>query len=277
MKDRFDIKRFWNYFRYDNRQMWRRNSKSLLAIAGMGLIFYVLSVVMGLVFNQAWAGPSKEVRLGIFVCASLGLMLFQTKSYGFITDKAAGSNWLMLPASRTEKFVSMMIITLIEMPLFFVGVYTALDALEVLLDPTVNGFMFSGGKGLSAIFTEMSRNGFDIGMSPAGFWFNSYVQLCANMLFCLLCGICFKRNKLVGAIGIMMLCAFLGSLAFSGILHIGHIQDILNSYSDNLAGGNTAYFEHLMNTALNIGLALNWVLAFAMGIAIYFRIKTIKH
>ena len=133
MKETFDFSRFWKYFLYDNRQMWRHNSRNLLIISGLGLLTYVVWILCGVIFNQTWMGPSMAVRLTVFVCSWLGLIFFQTKSYGYLTDKAAGSAWLMLPASRTEKFVSMLLITLVEMPVFLVLVFGGIDALVTAL------------------------------------------------------------------------------------------------------------------------------------------------
>lgn len=277
MKETFDFSRFWKYFLYDNRQMWRHNSRNLLIISGLGLLTYVVWILCGVIFKQTWMGPSMAVRLTVFVCSWLGLIFFQTKSYGYLTDKAAGSAWLMLPASRTEKFVSMLLITLVEMPVFLVLVFGGIDALVTALDPTVQGWVFGNLSQISAAMQSVSEGGLDLGMGTAGLGFNIYVQFCANMLFCLLCGICFKRNKLFHALAIMMGAGFLSSLAFTGIFASMDMDGAISVYADKLAGGDKASLENAMNIFLNAGLVLNWVLAIGMGAGIYHRIKTLKH
>ena len=38
MNETFNFSRFWTYFKYDLKQMWRNHSKAAILIAGAGVI-----------------------------------------------------------------------------------------------------------------------------------------------------------------------------------------------------------------------------------------------
>jgi hypothetical protein len=73
------------------------------------------------------------------------------KCYGKLTEKQYGSFWLTLPASRLEKFISMIIITCIIAPIAGFGIYLGIDAIICAIDPTC-------GEGLMATGINYFRN-----------------------------------------------------------------------------------------------------------------------
>jgi hypothetical protein len=136
MNEIFDFKRFWTYFKYDLKQAWRNHSKAAIMIGGASAIFYVIWVLASLVFTQHWSSPIIYARMGVFFLAFAILELYMVRTYGHLTDKKAGSNWLMVPASKAEKFVSMLLMVCIVIPLLFFVVYMVLDGFLSLVDPT---------------------------------------------------------------------------------------------------------------------------------------------
>ncbi len=136
MNETFNFKRFFTYFKYDLKQMWRNHAKAAILIGGSGAILYILWVLFGLVFTQQWHGAPFIARVVMLVVAFAILEIYQARTYGLLTDKKAGSNWLMIPASKTEKFVSMLLVTLVVIPILFFAVYLVLDGFLSLVDPT---------------------------------------------------------------------------------------------------------------------------------------------
>ena len=124
MNEIFDFKRFWTYFKYDLKQMWRNHSKAAIMIGGASAIFYVIWVLASLVFTQHWSSPVIYARLAVFILAFAILELYMVRAYGYLTEKKEGSAWLMVPASKTEKFVSMLLMVCIVIPLLFFVVLT---------------------------------------------------------------------------------------------------------------------------------------------------------
>ncbi|MBR5063392.1 MAG: hypothetical protein IKX05_01610 [Bacteroidales bacterium] len=153
----FNFSRFWNYFKYDLKQMWRNHSKPALFIGGMGLLLYVIWVLLALVFTGSWTGPGIAARCTVFVIAFTVLELYQTRTYGHLTDPQKGSAWLMVPASTLEKFISMMLITLIVIPVLFFVAFFAIDSILALVDPTVgNSILGMGVNGFQGLMDELA-------------------------------------------------------------------------------------------------------------------------
>lgn len=127
MDNTFKISRFGKYFVYDLKRQWKNIGMLMLIFALSPIIFYMIYMFFAAMFDGGLLkiftgtgidGPSGGVRFGIFaVMTTIFVMLFPSRAYGEITNKAKGSEWLMLPASRLEKFTSMMLISLIVIPL----------------------------------------------------------------------------------------------------------------------------------------------------------------
>lgn len=267
----FNIGRFWNYFQYDLKQMWRNHSRPALFIGGMELLLYVVWVLLALVFTGNWQGPMVAARVSVFVVAFTVLELYQTRTYGHLTDPRKGSAWLMVPASATEKFISMLIITLIVIPVLFLVVFFAVDSIIALLDPTVGDSLLGAGiGGLQMLMDEVGKSSGSMLVninagSMVGIWIVGFVS---NFLFFLLCGICFKRFKILGGIGIIFLLSILLS-----IISVATVP----SWSENLV-----YLEK-QQAAAYVMSTFRWVfwctLAFAIleAVGVFYRIKTLKH
>lgn len=269
-KDIFDFGRFWNYFQYDLKQMWRNHSKPALFIGGMELILYVVWVLIALVFTGHWTGPVLAARIALLTVAFTILELYQTRTYGYLTDRQKGSAWLMIPASRLEKYVSMMLITLIVIPVLFIVVYLCVDALLALVDPTVGksilGVAFGGFQELGD-FVRIS--GAPVDIFSMG-WFCTYwiVGIFCNFLYFLLCGISFKRYKILGGIAILF--------GFSILLSIV-AGTTVPTWSENLVTMSEAEATGVVTNLVNWFFWIMVVITVGLGAGVYFRIKNIKH
>lgn len=280
MNETFSAGRFFRYFLFDNKQLWSRHTRAVVTFGGLGIILYVVTVLLGLIFTQEWHGPSLWARVATLAFASLVLVFYQTRTYGYLTEQKAGSAWLMVPASRLEKFVSMMIITLIEMPFVFVATYLCVDGLIALADPTVEGaIMTSIGTIFSSFnnFVAENSGNFDLGIGAGGLTFQFWLNVCTYLLYFLLCGICFKKHKIASGIGILlglsMLFTIISGIAIRSGMFNGMGTNLMMKLSDSPVERSVS----LLNWVLNSEFILNGLAVIGLATGIYFRIKTLKH
>ena len=155
----FDISRFGKYFVHDMKVQKRNIGMLLLVCALMPILFYCTYMLFGNIISPSGhlsftggldgshkgiGGPIIGVRFAVMVLtAGLFTIVFPSRAYGGITDKKEGSAWLMIPASRLEKYLSMMLVCLIVVPLTFIAGYLLSDWLVCLMDPTCGKAMLS--------------------------------------------------------------------------------------------------------------------------------------
>ena len=272
MNEKFNFSRFWTYFKYDLKQMWRNHSKAAILIGGASAIFYVIWLLFSLVFAQHWTTPPIVARVLVLGLAFAILELYQVRTYGHLTEKKAGSSWLMIPASKAEKYVSMLLITLIVIPLLFFVVYFVIDGFLALVDPTYGQALLTGAMGAyKEIIDGLSAlsSASPISYSTPGMMIYLIISLFCNFLYFLLCGICFKKNKLVIAIAILFGISLVFSL-LSGLF----LPDYINSISDSL---DETQLSEWMVRMLNISEAVTCIITVGLAWGVWRRIKTIQH
>ena len=197
----FNGRRFGAWFKYDITQLWRSQMKAALGIGLSGLILYALIVSYNLITGQGWCGPSGQGRVIVFVFALLVLELRQTRTYGFLTEKSQGSAWLMTPASTLEKWTAMIINTLIIIPVLFFVVYFGVDWLLCTVDHSCGTAMISTFWNAFTDYKAATEGGAAyIGVGSA-IWL-LIASFCVNFLYFLLCGLCFKKHKILYGIRI---------------------------------------------------------------------------
>ena len=272
MNETFNFSRFWTYFKYDLKQMWRNHSKAAILIGGASAIFYVIWLLFSLVFTQQWTTPPIEARVVVLGIAFAILEFYQVRTYGFLTEKKAGSAWLMIPASKAEKFVSMLLVILIVIPLLFFVVYFLIDGFLALVDPTYGKALLTGAmSAYNGIIESLSAfsNASPITYSTPGMMGYLLISFFCNFLYFLLCGICFKKNKLVAAIAILFGISLLFSLV-SGLF----LPHFINGISDSL---DETQLTEWMVRLLNISVVLTCLVTAGLAWGVWRRIKTIQH
>lgn len=264
----FSGQRFWSYFKYDLTQLWRNHMKAAVGIGLSGLIAYIVVITFNLIINGTWSGPALGGRFSVFAIAFTVLELYQTRTYGYLTEKKQGSAWLMMPASTFEKWLSMIIITVLVLPLVFLLVSLTVDGLLSIIDPTVGTSMLASldhglqelGGGLVDVNTEYATT-----WSVGAFIPVLFVSMCVNFLFFLLCGLIFKKNKIVWAfVVIFILSTILSILSVSFDLNVDVADDF-------------AAAEQQIRGFLNRTTALLALAAAALAGGIFYRLKTLKH
>ena len=135
-QDIFSFKRAGKYFVSDLKTCWSSYGLNFISICMIAPVaVYLVTILNNLIFLQEWSGPGVILRAIIFGVAIVVLGISQpTRCYGRITEKQFGSFYLSLPASRLEKFLSMIIISVIITPLLGIGSYLLIDSLICLID-----------------------------------------------------------------------------------------------------------------------------------------------
>ena len=171
MNNTFNFKRFGKYLAYDLKSVWEEQRVFLLTYALIPVITYIVIVFFALVghgfsmdfSDYTLARPSIAVRVSVFSLVSvIFLIFFPSRTYGFITDKAKGSAWIQLPASRLEKFSSMMLICLVIIPVAFFCAYLISDALVCLVDKNCGSSIFSSWNSLDMTSYDEDGKSFKI-------------------------------------------------------------------------------------------------------------------
>lgn len=284
----FNFNRFGKFLASDLRHCLANYGLSMLLMSMMGLIIYIGTVTMGLVFNGAWDGPGVGFRLTVFIITMFVLMTsMPVKCYGGLTDKKTGSAWLMLPVSRLEKYLSMIINTVFIIPLATGAVYVLVDSLLCGLDPTCGAGIVTETKAflVNMVSESFATEADMISMPSLGSFAHQvsnpllYIDdiIMISLVF-LLGAVCFKSGKTVKT----FFAIFAYSIAFSFISvpvishYIGGIMENINMLDQ------TAFIEDMFNSWIFRHAALvdtinDTVVNLALMAGIWFRIKTLKH
>ena len=288
MKDIFDFKRFGKYFVSDFKGCVANYGLSLITISMLlYLICYVVTVSFGLIMNQGWEGLGLGTRATLFVIAMITLVItMPVKCYGKITEKQSGSFFLTLPVSRLEKFVSMLLMTIVVPPVIGTALYLGLDALVCLFDKTCGNNLVSEMQDLATIIMNIPEEAAmeaALGETPENVakfikeitcpWLYVDDMIGTSLIF-LLGAVFFKKGKTVKTIMACIALAIAVSIIATPIM-----TPWTNELFDMMDNGNfdeifnlgifrhAALFDTLNDTLVNIVLL----------IGIWFRIKTLKH
>lgn len=268
MNDIFEFSRFGKYFAYDLRNMKERFGWSMLVLCLLPLIVFVICELFSLTIRGYFTRMPDVVRyMVVYLGFVVAVLISPSKIWGRITDKRYGSDYLMLPASGFEKWLSMMLICFAVLPLCLSLIILSGDALCTLVfgDAYAGRLMLSEIRGL--------KDELDVGDIHVNFFALGYVTWLCNILIFVLGALCFKKSKAAktllaaflfsGLIGMAVTMAVFGQTAFS------------NEYMDYLS--EELGFEGLIFRINLITNILYTVVIVALMAACYFRIKTIKH
>ena len=99
MNNTFSFNRFGKYFRYDLKRWVASFGPTLLLMSAVPVILYTFIAIYSLLFSGQWDTPGETTRIVAGVITSAVMVLIYPASvYGYITDKKAGSSFLMIPA-----------------------------------------------------------------------------------------------------------------------------------------------------------------------------------
>ena len=266
MNNIFDIKRFGNYFLYDLRNAKNNYGLSLLILGTLSVSTFVIYELFSLIFSQHFSELPVAMKYMVFFAAITVVILGAgTKIYGNLTEKRAGSNFLMLPASTFEKWLSMGLITCIILPVILLALQLGSDALASFIFPNSYGDRLLELIALQELKDTLIENG--VRVNWAGLLLLDWSEY---ILTFTLGAICFKKSKIAKTI----LCIFGISMILStlGMIFIGRNGTMYINWFDQF------------DTPVKAVKALNWLLSIAFTImvggmlgGIYYRIRTLKH
>ena len=287
--DIFNFRRFGKYFVSDIKTCYANFGLSLIvSCLSATLLVYALTVFFNLMTAHAWMGPESAIRLAALIIMFFVIVINSpSKCYGNITDKQYGSFWLTLPASRLEKFVSMVLISAVIIPVVSLATFLGIDALTCWIDPTCGQSVASSiGHVASQIVSfdiseaisdeipaEVTR--FIEQLSSPWLYMDDFFGMTLPFL---LGALVFKKSKAAKTI----LALIVISAAFSIIaapITAAWGKDLIVRI--NMTEG-TAEISELFNTWLFRNIALldalsDTIVNIVLLTAIYFRIKTITH
>ena len=277
MNNVFDFKRFGKYFAYDLNNAWSNYGISALVIGLLPLIMLIFSVIFELLLQGETAPMPLQVKFVLFTVAFLVVVLSApVKLYGRLTERRVGSDWLMIPASPFEKFLSMAIMLCVVLPVAVFGLFAVCDLLLGWIVPAYGGSMVRQAAtdfpGMMALATSMNGTG----ITGGGFIALMFLSWCVSILPFGLGAICFKKGKAAKTI----LCIFALEVLLSILLVIIFKGGFDSGFDlapklERLLGDMTAEkVQFLINLFIN---ACYLVVVGGLLVALFFRIKTIKH
>ena len=192
----FSLSRFGEYFILDLRNCFAKVGLTTLVCGLVPLILLVMVAATNFAVGDpsVWIIENSVKDMVTAVTSIFYLLLIPISCYGLLTDKSAGSTSMMLPVSHTEKYASMVINSVIILPLTFAALYFATDAALWALFPARYEDAVTVMTMLSSFFMP---------------WMVSAVGLTGALLF--------KRGKgaktfAVSAVSFILLVAVLGSI-----------------------------------------------------------------
>ena len=279
MNNTFNFKRFGKYLGYDLKSVWKEQRIFLLTYALIPVIMYVTVMFFALVGHGfsinasdfSGASPGLASRVSVFTIVSLiFLMFFPSRTFGFVTDKAKGSAWIQMPASRLEKFTSMMLTCLVIIPAAFFCAYLLSDAVICLIDKSCGSSILSEWN--SHDFAGIDVADDSISFAGNGFWFlaGSIMQVVSIFL---LGALIFKKNKVAKTILALFVLSLVLS-AFLGIFFSTINVDVMSERLSAWASEQSGNIKFWVNLWSSIEFA---IVVIGLGVWSWFRVKNIQH
>ena len=288
--DIFDFKRFGNYFVTDIKNAIANYGWSMIILILSGLIAYIVIGLVNTIYNYSWQDMLNGVdiewvhanagsRFSTMVVAfTMIIFTAPAKCYGGLTDKNTGSDFILLPASRLEKFISMILMCCIVIPTVFLAGYLVVDSLICSVCPEAGKGIIAGIS--NAVNEILAEEEIPIEIIDRINLASAIDDTWMIFLFFLLGALVFKKSKaiktfLVGY-GITVVISIVGIIVI-----VAHSADI-DTFFDTFAIGKTeeelgmallGYMDKMMLFDTIFDITINALLL----TGIWFKLKTLKH
>lgn len=271
MNNVFSPKRFGNYLLHDLKTAKDNNLYSFLIIAGLPVLMFIFIELVAIIFSKEHAFCEyNEITqiLSLVFATAAAVIVFPIKQYGQITEKRYGSSWLMLPASRFEKWLSIILMTCVILPICLYVVFFGLDSLMSVIFPKYYPeALLSNGNN----FKELSEDfgGAEFTMNPLGVSWMCWVE---SILVFTLGAVFFKKAKFPKT----LLCVMAFGMIVSTICVVafGHDLQNLESWMDRFTDYSPEEAIKRAKTTLYISYSIFIII---LGGGIYLRTAKIKH
>lgn len=256
----FSLNRFWRYLKSDFDAFISRYGITLLVVSTMPITCDIFTGVFSLMNMGKWQGLEVYSRLAFFVMFGMILLVSApARLYGHLTDRKEGSAFLLLPVSRLEKYISMILITCIVLPFIFILIYLGLDVMVCMIDSTTDVSVFSfiySLEDFKATLAGVPVENLSRLLNNFGSLANPYLyidDIIQVSLIFLLGAIIFKTSKTGKTMGSVILISLVFKLATAPIL--AYITNIENLYQM----GNAGYLDYTSEAFSNSYPFYAWV------------------
>ena len=291
--DIFNFRRFGKYFATDLRTCRANYGLSMLTLSLLPpVVLYVIVATINQIMHNTWDGPDIGLRVFAFAVAMICMVVtMPVKCYGKITEKQYGSFWLTLPASRLEKFISMILMTCIIVPVSGALLYLGLDALICAFDHTCGQNLFAGGTELLQRMGEakdVTLNLIDesITIEDATLvqelvrqmnnpWMYIDEIFCFTLPF-LLGAVFFRNGKTVKTFIALFAISTVTGMICSPIM-TNWVMEMFNNLNEDPDAILQMLNNKLFKNLVLIDTITDTVTNLALMAGIWFRIKTLKH
>lgn len=240
---------------------------SLLVCGFIPLIAYFLVQLFSYIFEGSFINDATAVRItSLTIALMIVILVAPSKIYGHVTDRRAGKNFALLPASVTEKFVSMMLVLLLVLPVCLLVIFCSTDLLLSVLFPS------NYGESLIGLLPQLQEFNREMVMEEGvqinfiGIGISSWVS---SILVMLLGAVCFKKAKVAKTI----LALILISIVFGILTGFFFDADYLEDLTEKVYNAGPLYIVSALNWFYSIMQALQ--IAICAG-GTFYRLKTIK-
>ena len=282
------MNRFGRYLVTDIKNAIARYGISFLIMATVSLTSYLLVGFFTMIVGTGWYSlevPPRSVILGItLVVLTLSA---PAKIYGFITDKKEGSSFLMVPASSLEKTLSMIIVCCVVVPFAFFAVYLSLDQILCLIDGRCGDSLLiaihNGQTFLNDVFMKASVESqnlipdYSAMTSP---WLYAD-DLAEGFLIFLLGALLFKSSKPAKTVGCLILLSIALSMIVTPIFTHGVMEKFREAQTSNMTPEQLfemfPFLSWSVKHAVLLDCISDTIVNLGLSIAIYFRVRKIKH
>lgn len=209
MNNTFDWNRFCKVVNKDFRNLWPTFGTTAIVLASLPFAVWLLALVIDHTFVIS---PDWRVMM-IMAFAQLGAIMLPSRLYRTMNLRNEGIYYAMLPASKLEKFLSMLLFTFIVAP---VAIYLGSMVLDIILRLMPTGayhqWLWQGETG----FPLPVMNGMDDELLP-GFhsWLLTaavYTSFIASPAIFLYAATLFKKHKVLYTFLVLYLAEFVLSI-----------------------------------------------------------------
>lgn len=271
MNKTFSIKRFGKYFAYDLQNAKNFFGLSVLINGCLPIVFFIFYQIIYRLATGVWGPANISNTVTAFTVALITSGLTAPiKLYGGLTDKRIGSDWLMIPASSFEKWLSMVLIMCVVLPFCLAILLFGTDSLLGVIFPASYGTpllaMNGEWRNLFRVAPDLSSEAY---ASPL---FLAWLEWCDMILVFTLGAIIFKRGKLGKTFLCLIAIGFLAGML--ALIIFGHTSFFSEEFIENITNNDPERFV----TIVKFWFSMIYVVCIGAVLGgLYARIRTMKH
>lgn len=218
MNNTFDWNRFGKVLKKDLHNLWPMFGTTMIILAALPFTIWLLALVIN---HEFTIGPDWRVIM-IMMVSGLAALMLPSRLYRTMNLRNEGIYYAMLPASKLEKFISMLLFTFIVAP---VAVYLGSMLIDIILTLLPAGpyrqWLWQGILGFPVINvvnindSTMALNpGYHNGWVAAAMWTGFLISPAIFLYAATL----FRKHKVLYTILVLYLLDFVGSIILIPIL-----------------------------------------------------------